>query len=75
MDVNLGTQMRPMLVVRRDCEVVRAALDVRQAKAGPEAGGQPSGGQNAGGSQEPEHAHAGKKEDVVDAEVVDENKK
>ena len=48
--------------------VYRAA----QAKAGPGA----SGGPSSGGPQEPpQHANAGKKDDVVDAEVVDDNKK
>jgi len=48
-----------------------AVYKASQPKSGPDAGGGPS----AGGSPEQEHAHAGKKEDVVDAEVVDENKK
>ena len=44
-----------------------AVYKAAQAKAGPDA---------AGGTQEnPEHAHAGKKDDVVDAEVVDDTKK
>ncbi|HBB66977.1 MAG TPA: molecular chaperone DnaK, partial [Elusimicrobia bacterium] len=48
-----------------------AVYKASQPKSGPGAGG----GSSAGGSPEQEHAHAGKKEDVVDAEVVDENKK
>jgi len=52
-----------------------AVYKAAQAKAGPGAGGQGAGNQASGGPQEPEHANAGKKEDVVDAEVVDENKK
>ena len=49
-----------------------AVYKASQAKAGPGAAGGPA----AGGPQEnPEHAHAGKKDDVVDAEVVDDTKK
>ncbi len=49
-----------------------AVYKASQAKAGPDA----SGGPASGGQQEnPQPAHAGKKEDVVDAEVVDDNKK
>ncbi|MEI7482757.1 MAG: molecular chaperone DnaK [Elusimicrobiota bacterium] len=49
-----------------------AVYKAAQAKAGPDA----ANGAAAGGPQEnTEHAHAGKKEDVVDAEVVDDNKK
>ena len=47
-----------------------AVYKAAQAKAGPGAG---AGAQPGG--PEPQPAHAGKKDDVVDAEVVDDNKK
>ena len=59
-------------LVQASQKLGEAVYKSAQAKAGPGAGGQPSGGPQ---EKEQEHAHAGKKEDVVDAEVVDENKK
>jgi molecular chaperone DnaK len=58
-------------LVQASQKLGEAVYKSAQAKAGPGA----AGDQPSGGPQEKEHAHAGKKEDVVDAEVVDENKK
>ena len=58
-------------VVKVSHKLGEAVYKAAQAKAGPEA----SGGPSAGGPQESaQNADAGKKDDVVDAEVVDDKK-
>lgn len=55
-----------MQVSQKLGEAVYKASQAKPGAGGPAPAGEP---------QEQEHAHAGKKEDVVDAEVVDDNKK